>query len=126
MSGSTVISSIWLLVHHLVMVSLDEITEPPAIRHLNEGNLNQLKSNALKLMHPCHNQAVERHVKLISEASLQVTLFERREGNIRQKIRSRKLLKQLITKSQAGESAIKCLSQGHNRMARVGFESRPC
>ena len=41
------------------MVSLDRITEPPAIIHLNEENLNQLKSNALKLMHPCHNQAVE-------------------------------------------------------------------
>ena len=27
---------------------------------------------------------------------------------------------------QAEESAVKCLSQGHNRMARVGFEPRPC
>ena len=26
----------------------------------------------------------------------------------------------------AGENAVKCLSQGHNRMARVGFEPRPC
>ena len=26
---------------------------------------------------------------------------------------------------QAGESAVKCLSQGYNRMARVGFEPRP-
>ena len=26
---------------------------------------------------------------------------------------------------QAGESAVKCLSQGHNRMAQVGFEPRP-
>ena len=25
---------------------------------------------------------------------------------------------------QAGESAVKCLSQGHNRMAQVGFEPR--
>ena len=82
------------------MVSLDEITEPPAIKYLNEENLNQLKSNALKLMHPCHNQAVERHVKLVSEAALQVTWFERCDGYIRQKICSRKLLKQLNTKSQ--------------------------
>ena len=82
------------------MVSLDEITEPPDIRHLNEENLNQLKSNALKLMHPCHNQAVERHVKLVSEAASQVTSFKRLDGYIRQKIRSRKLLKQLNTKSQ--------------------------
>ena len=26
---------------------------------------------------------------------------------------------------QAGKSAVKCLSQGHNKMARVGFEPRP-
>ena len=25
---------------------------------------------------------------------------------------------------QAGKSAVKCLSQGHNRMTRVGFEPR--
>ena len=51
-------------------------------------------------MHPCHNQAIEGHVKLVSEAALQVTLYERRDGYIRQKIRSKKLLKQLNTKSQ--------------------------
>ena len=68
------------------MVNLDEVTEPPAIKHLNEENLNQLKSNALKLMHPCHNQAVERHLKLVSEAESQVTLFERHDGYIQQKI----------------------------------------
>ena len=27
---------------------------------------------------------------------------------------------------QAGESVAKCPSQGHNRMARVSFEPRPC
>ena len=27
---------------------------------------------------------------------------------------------------QAGDSAVKCLSQRHNKMARVGFEPRPC
>ena len=26
---------------------------------------------------------------------------------------------------EAGENAVKCLSQGHNRIARVGFEPRP-
>ena len=82
------------------MVSLDKITEPPTIRHLNEENLNQLNSNALKLMHPCNNQPVERHVKLVSEAASQVTSFKRRDGYIRQIIRSRKLLKQLNTKPQ--------------------------
>ena len=75
------------------MVCFDETTEPPAIRYLNEENLNQLKSNALKLMHPCHNQAVEQHMKLVSVAALQVTLFGRRNEYIQQKIHSRKWLK---------------------------------
>ena len=29
-------------------------------------------------------------------------------------------------KLQAGEIPVKCLSQKHNRMVRVGFEPRPC
>ena len=41
----------------------------------------------------CHNQAVERHVKLVTEASASVSSFERRDGLIRQKIKSRKLQK---------------------------------
>jgi len=81
------------------MVSLDEITELPAIRYFNEEKLNQLKTNALKLMHPCHNQAVE-HVKLVSEVASQVMSFEKHDGYIQQKICPRKLLKQLDTKSQ--------------------------
>ena len=27
---------------------------------------------------------------------------------------------------QAGQSAVKCLSQGHNKMVQVVFEPRPC
>ena len=28
--------------------------------------------------------------------------------------------------NKAGECAVKCLSQGYNRMERIGFEPRPC
>ena len=52
------------------------------------------------LHHPCHNQSVERHVKLVTEASAQVEGFARRDGIIRQKIKSRKLLKTFNTKMQ--------------------------
>ena len=82
------------------MVSLDEITEPPAIRYMNEKSLVQILSNPLILMHPCHNQVVERHVQIVSEAASQLTSFEKRDGFIRQKIQSRKLLKKFDTKSQ--------------------------
>ena len=32
----------------------------------------------------------------------------------------------LCQRHQAGESTVRCLSQGHNSMVRVGFEPRPC
>ena len=43
---------------------------------------------------------VERHVKMVTEATAQVEGFERRDGLIRQKIKFRKLLKKFDTKVQ--------------------------
>ena len=74
--------------------------QPPAIRHLSDSEIEDCRMKPLILHHPCHNQTVERHVKLVTEASAQVTGFERRDGLIRQKIRSRKLLKKFDTKMQ--------------------------
>ena len=34
-------------------------------------------------------------------------------------------IKNDIPRPPSRESAVKCLSQGHNRMGRVGFEPRP-
>ena len=82
------------------MVSFNKITEPPAITYLNEENLTKVKTSRLKFMHACHNRAVERLVKIVCEAASQVTSFEKRDGFIRRKIRSRKLVKQFDTKSQ--------------------------
>ena len=45
------------------------------------------------LHHPCHKQSVERHVKRVAEESAQVVGFDRRDGVIRQKIKSCKLMK---------------------------------
>ena len=79
-----------------------EICQPqsPAIRHSSDSEIEDCRMKPLILHHPCHNQTVERHVKLVTEASAQVTGFERRDGLIRQKIRSRKLLKKFDTKMQ--------------------------
>ena len=70
--------------------------QPPAIRHLSDSEIEDCRMKPLILHHPCHNQTVERHVKLVTEASVQVTGFERRD----EKIRSRKLLKKFDTKMQ--------------------------
>ena len=54
----------------------------------------------MKLDHPCHNQAVERHVKAVTEVSGQVVGYERRDGLIRQKLKSRMIIKKFDTKQQ--------------------------
>jgi len=54
----------------------------------------------LLLYHPCHNQTVERHVKLVTETSAQVAKFEQRDGIIKQKIKSRSLMKIFDIKMQ--------------------------
>ena len=74
--------------------------QPPVIEHLTDLDIEQCRIRPLQLDHPCHNQCVERHVKMVTEAAAQVEGFERRDGLIRQKIKSRKLLKKFDTKVQ--------------------------
>lgn len=50
--------------------------------------------------YPCHTQAVERHVKVITDAARSVCGKERREGYIRAKLESRKRMSKYSTKSE--------------------------
>lgn len=86
--------------HKMTNLNLPESTEPPAIQHLSLEELNDLRVQPLMLDHPCHNQAVERHIKLVTEASASVTGFEKHDGMIRQRIQSRKIMKSFQTKKQ--------------------------
>ena len=61
--------------------------------------LNLLKK-PLKLGHGCHSQNVERHIKIVTEASAFVVGHDRRDGVIRNKIRFRKLIKNFKSKSE--------------------------
>ena len=54
----------------------------------------------LVLSYPCHNQAVKRHIKIVTEVFASVTEFERRNGSTRQKIKLRNIIKQFNTKRQ--------------------------
>ena len=74
--------------------------QPPAIRHLSDSEIEQCRVKSLELNYPCHNQSVERHVKMVTEAAPQFEGFERRDGLIRQKIKSRKLLEKFETRVQ--------------------------
>ena len=72
--------------------------QPRAIAHLTKDSIKECRMKPLLLYHPCHNQIVERHIKLVTEASLQIAGFKRRDGLIRQKMKSCGLIKKFDTK----------------------------
>ena len=84
----------------LVNMNGSDILEPPAIKNLDNSEIEDIQTHPLCLKHPCHNQAVERHIKLVTQASSSVAGYERRDGLIRQKIKSRRLMKVFNTKKQ--------------------------
>ena len=86
--------------YKLVNLNLEESYEPPAIRNLSNMEIERIAMQKLVLSQPCHNQAVERHIKIVTEVSASVSGFERRDGSIRQKIKSRNIMKQFNTKRQ--------------------------
>lgn len=86
--------------YQLSSLNVQEMQEPPALRDLKNEDIEAIRQNKLMLEHPCHNQAVERHIKLVTEASAIVAGFEKRDGLIRLKIRSQKLMKTFDTKKQ--------------------------
>lgn len=49
---------------------------------------------------PCHSQAVERHIKLVTEASVSVCGEKPRDGFIRCRLKSRCEIPKFETKSQ--------------------------
>jgi hypothetical protein len=80
----------------------DNTEVPPLIKDFSDDEIKELSLYPLTITHPCHNQTVERHVKLVTQASSMVSTFERRDGLIRQRISSRKLIKQFGTKKHFG------------------------
>ena len=51
--------------------------QPPPIASLIDTEIEECLKKPLVSHHPCHNQSVERHVKLVTEASAQVAGFDR-------------------------------------------------
>ena len=76
------------------------IHELPAVMNMSDDDLEKLSTNKLKITHPCHNQAVERHVKLVSKVSMSFEGFGKRDGMIRQGIKSPMLMPCYNTKKQ--------------------------
>ena len=64
--------------YSLSSLSLKDMHAPPALEHLLNKEIEAFQQHKLSLEHPCHNQAVERHIKLVSEASAAVAGFKNR------------------------------------------------
>ena len=74
------------------------IYEPPLTLHLTDADLNACIKHPLEVLpYPGHTQAVERAVKLTTEASSSVIGEKQRDGMIHQKIQSRKIVKKFNT-----------------------------
>ena len=55
--------------HQLVNPNDPDIGQPPAIQHMSNA---EIEAHPSVLNHPCFNQGVELHVKLVTEASVSV------------------------------------------------------
>ena len=73
-------------------------TQPPVLKEHNNSFIRSLEKTPLKLDFECHSQNIERHVKTVTEAAAAVCGHDRRGGNIRNKIKSRKLMKSFVSK----------------------------
>ena len=83
------------------MINLDNRLEPSATMNLSEEDMtNMIKiGTQLEIEHlSCHSQAVERHVRLLTQASQATCGAEVRDMYIRSEIKSRKELPKLDTK----------------------------
>lgn len=79
------------------------IYEPPILMNVSNEQLQDLVENGgnavLEFMRlPCHTQAVERSVKMVTEAALSVCDKIRREGFKKSKLASRKVMPKFETK----------------------------
>ena len=77
---------------------------PPVMDGFSDQQIRGFVANSddvVTLEHfPCHTQAVERHVKLVTESSAAVCGQQQRDGFIRSRIESRRVMKTFNTKSQ--------------------------
>ena len=78
------------------------LTEPPITRSISDKEINYLISSKEKSFPhlPCHTQAVERCVKLVTEASSLVCGQNSRDGFIRSKIKSHQKMPSFETKRE--------------------------
>lgn len=82
-----------------------QITEPPLTLNISNEFLENIVENGLSTHHnikdfPCHTQAVERCIKLVTDASSSVCGENKRDGFIRARLLSRQKMTSFNTKKQ--------------------------
>ena len=80
-----------------------QLTEPPALQTVSGTTIDELIASGDTMQpelaqFPCHTQAVERAVKLVTEAAVQVSDHKERDGLIRNKLQSRQKMPKFETK----------------------------
>lgn len=87
----------------LIDWQIPNLTAPPLLKNLSCENLKDMIGNVPEIINilnfPCHSQAVERCVKLVTETSSSVCGDDARDGFIRTRIASRATLPKFDTKS---------------------------
>ena len=65
--------------------------EPPLFASISLKDLEKkAKEGPIKWQFPCHTQNVERMIRSVSEAAANIAGFDRRDGFVRTKLKSRK------------------------------------
>ncbi len=81
-----------------------EVTQPPLIASVSDDEIRLLVKKGTETTlefprFPCHTQAIERCVKLVTEASMSVCGVESRDGFTRSRLESRHIMPLFNTKS---------------------------
>ena len=85
------------------MIDIEKkLYEPPLTMHLSDDQIKAFEKTLLSIPnYPNHTQAVERAVKLTTEAASKVVGFEQRHGMIYPRIKARKLSPRFHSKKDA-------------------------
>jgi len=89
----------------LIDWSSSEVTPPPILNDVTTEDLKSMLEEPIPIdwtftKFPCHTQAVERTVKLVTEASKKVCGHNKRDGFIRSTLKSRKAMPEFRSKRQ--------------------------
>ena len=65
--------------YKLVNFNESNVIEPPLTKNLTDEEVQYFVTEPIRFKHPCHSQAVKRHMRLVTEASRVASTFKRRD-----------------------------------------------